>query len=169
MSKFLLSIGLSLGMLFMQKEPPPNSWRGIVPLMTKRTEVETILGSPTSGSGFVLSYDTQAERITIWYAGAKSAKGNPCKWSLPSDTVINFIVAPKRTELVSELKFDLKRFEKHEDLEMKGDFYYFDEQDGITVETRLIDGKEVLGSIHLNATLVQTRKYCKSGMSQTCR
>src|ERR1700720_2668359 len=161
MVKSFLIAGLFFGLVLIQKEP--NNWRGIVPLVTKRAGVEALLGASTFGSGYILSYDTPDERITVWYGGARSPKDNPCKWDVPADTVVNFLVALKKPLLLSEAKLDLKKFEKHEDLEIRGDFFYFNQQDGVTVETRTVEGKELVGAFDYNPTLKDRTKYCHQG------
>ena len=161
MIKIILLLGLASGLMFIQCKEK-NNWQGITPLLTKRAEVEALLGSPTFGTGYILSYDTQSERITIWYGGAKPAKENPCRWNVSPDTVLHFILAPKKKLLLSEVKLDLKKFEKREDLEVKGAFYYFNEEDGITITTRVREGEEVVESINYNPKLEDRKKSCAS-------
>jgi hypothetical protein len=160
MFNWLIIASLYLGLGFGLVQKPANNWRGIVPLVTKRFEVEALLGPHTLGSGYVLSYDTEDERITIWYGGAQSAKDDPCRWNVPADTVIHFLVAQKKRILVSQVPLDWKRFEKQQDREIECDFFYFDKENGITVATRIIEGQEVFESVHYNPTLVERRKCC---------
>jgi hypothetical protein len=39
-------------------QQPPNSWRGIVPLVSTRAQVEALVGSADFGKGYAQIYDT---------------------------------------------------------------------------------------------------------------
>jgi hypothetical protein len=157
MLKLAFFITLMSAVVFVQKS---RNWRDIVPLVTKRAEVEALLGHPTRGSGFILSYDTQDERITIWYGGAKPAKDDLCKWNVNADTVFSFIVAPKKKQLLSQLGLNLTEFEKQKDREIEGVFYYFNKKDGITVLTRTVECEETVEGVHYSPRLIDRQKYC---------
>ncbi len=59
MLKPLLIVTLLFGFLYFQKES--YKWQRIVPLVTKRSEVEVLLGTPVRGTGYILTYETQDE------------------------------------------------------------------------------------------------------------
>jgi len=158
MLKPLLIVTLLFGFLYFQKES--YKWQRIVPLVTKRSEVEVLLGPPVRGSRYILTYETQDEGITIWYGGVKPGKDNPCKWNVSSDTVLSFVVGPKKKMLVSDVKLDLKNFSKFKDPEIGDHFHYFDFQDGIRFSTTMTNGEEVIGSFSCDPKEVDTKKYC---------
>jgi hypothetical protein len=158
MLKPLLFVSLLFGFLCFQKES--YKWQRIVPLVTKRSEVEALLGAPVRGSGYILTYETQDEGIMIWYGGAKTSQDDPCRWNIPSDTVFSFVVGPKKKMLVSDVKFDLKNFSKFKDPEIGDHFHYFDFQDGIRFSTWMTNGEEVIGSFSCAPNEVDTKKYC---------
>src|SRR5258707_294323 len=105
MNALLVVVALVLTLLLGQKEG--RVWSSIEPLVSTRAEVDALLGPPTSGSGYILSYDTKDEHITMWFGGAKANKDDPCKWKVGENTVFVYVVAPKRKLLVSEANIDL--------------------------------------------------------------
>ena len=54
----------------------PNSWRGIMPLVTTKDRVDKILSEPRSYYGSVATYRTDGERVDIVYSAG------PCALSL---------------------------------------------------------------------------------------
>ena len=135
-------------------------WWSITPLATTRAEVDALLGAPTSGSGYILGYDTQDAHFTIWFGGAKSNPEDTCKWHVKENIVFNYLFAPKQKLLLSSTDIDLSGFKKEKDRESDRVFYYFDENNGTTISTRIVDGQEVVESIHRDPKLVERRKYC---------
>ncbi|HEU4507509.1 MAG TPA: hypothetical protein VFR78_04670 [Pyrinomonadaceae bacterium] len=154
-----MTIALTLAVCFPQQEL--IEWCKIVPFKTTRAEIEKAWGPPTSGTGYVLTYDTPDARITIWYGGVKPRDNSPCKWVLPEDAVLSFVFVPRKKPPLTEAKIDLKKFKKEKALEMVDDFYYYNSTEGLTLTTRIIDGEEVLLSIERNPDQTLRQKYCR--------
>jgi len=159
MRKFLLIVTVSLALSSQQRER--IEWCRVVPFQTTRAEIEARLGAPTFGSGYVLSYDTKDDRITIWYGGARTSKSDPCKWELPADAVFSFVYAPKKKFPLADLKVDLTKFKKEKALEMVNDFYYYNPEEGLTLTTRLVEGEEMFLSLERDPDQALRQKYCK--------
>lgn len=156
----LLAIVVGSLVLFFQQQERID-WCKIVPFQTTRAEIEGTFGTPTFGTDYILSYDTNDDRITVWYGGVKSRENNPCKWVLPEDTVLSFFYAPKKKFPLAELKLDLTKFQKRKALEMVNDFYYDNPAEGLTLETRLVDGEEMLLGIERGPNQALREKHCK--------
>lgn len=126
--------------LTLASPPPAEGWRGITPLRSTRADVERLLGPPESESGGV--YATEGERITVTYSRRPCDHG----WRVPPDTVISFFVHPKKPPKLSDLKLDLKRYERRRDSHVETIHYYIDPAAGInyTVESpgELVTGVE---------------------------
>ena len=135
-------------------------WRTLVPLVTTRNEVEAQLGAPSSGKEYVWIYDTTEERITVWYWGGKSSEADGCRWDTLKETVFNFLFAPKKKVRLADLNIDLAKYRKQKALEMVQDYYYYNENEGITITTRMAEGEEVLLSIERGPDAAQRKKYC---------
>jgi hypothetical protein len=108
MVPIILWSGISLAQTSKEGEPP---WKSIIPLVSTMKQVESLLGPPMSKNGYVRTYDTPDFRITIWYGGVKPGK-DQCKLDVPSDTVLDLLVGPKKKLLVTETGFDLRGFKK---------------------------------------------------------
>lgn len=135
-------------------------WRSLVPLVTTRNEVEAELGAPSSGKEYILIYDTTEERITVWYGGAKKSATDKCRWDIPNETVFNFLFAPKKKVRLADVKIDLTKYQKQKALEMVQDYYYYNENEGVTITTRIVEGQEILLSIERGPDAVQKKTYC---------
>lgn len=135
-------------------------WCKIIPFQTTRAEIEMALGPPIRRDGYVLSYDSRNERLTVWYGGAKPRKSDPCKWNLSEDTVFSFVYVPKENIPLTKLNIDLTKFKKEKAVEMVNDFYYYNPTEGLTLTTRLINGEEILLSVERNPNEKLREKYC---------
>ena len=135
-------------------------WRSLVPLVTTRNEVEAELGAPSSGKEYILIYDTTEERITVWYGGAKKSATDKCRWDIPNETVFNFLLAPKKKVRLADVKIDLTKYQKQKALEMVQDYYYYNENEGVTITTRIVEGEEILLSIERGPDAIQKKTYC---------
>jgi hypothetical protein len=111
-----------------------KEWRGIVPLKSKRADVERLLGPVPNGFPHYVLPD---ETVYVEYAypcGYKNPPGwpdPPPGWNVPKDTVVSISVEPKESILFSSLALDLSKFEK-----VEGDsqhFNYIDGEEGFTV------------------------------------
>ena len=157
--KSLLTI-LFIACTLSQSEPE-KGWRGIIPLVTTRADVEKLLGGPMPGEqGYVLTYDTKDERVTIWYAGAKPSTLEPCKWNVPLDTVIRFIIALKIKKPLSEAKLDLAKYKRTVELDAPKFIYYSKEDKSLILETELEDGVERILSYDFQPTETDKRAKC---------
>ncbi|HEX5604524.1 MAG TPA: hypothetical protein VFX63_18310 [Pyrinomonadaceae bacterium] len=158
MKVFIVIAFTSLLLVGLQKKQ--IEWRTLVPLVTTRNEVEAQLGAPSSGKEYVWIYDTTEERITVWYGGGKSSGADGCRWDTPKETVFNFLLAPKKKVRLADLNIDLAKYRKQKALEMVQDYYYYNENEGITITTRMAEGEEILLSIERGPDAAQRKKYC---------
>lgn len=156
--KVFIAIAFSLLLVGFQKKQ--IEWRSLVPLVTTRNEVEAELGAPSSGKEYILIYDTTEERITVWYGGAKKSATDKCRWDIPNETVFNFLLAPKRKVRLADVKIDLTKYQKQKALEMVQDYYYYNENEGVTITTRIVEGEEILLSIERGPDAAQKKTYC---------
>lgn len=131
--KLTLSIiaGPLLALTLASPPPPAKEWRGITPLRSTRADVERLLGRPESESGG--TYATEGERVLVTYSRRPCDHG----WRVPVDTVISFFVHPKKPPKFSDLKLDVKRYERRRDYHVETIHYYIDPEAGInyTVES----------------------------------
>jgi hypothetical protein len=87
-----------------------QGWHGIVPLQSTRQDVEKLIGLPTESNG--ITYNLQAERVSIYYVKDGCAKGWPYGWNLPAGVVEKIVVYPQSKQAVDQLGFNLKEFEQ---------------------------------------------------------
>ena len=75
--------------------------------------------------------------------------------------MLSFLYAPKKKFPLAELKVDLTNFKKEKAIEMVDDFYYYNAAEGLTLTTRLVEGKEMFLSLERNPNQAQRQKFCK--------
>jgi hypothetical protein len=86
-----------------------KAWRGIVPLQSKRSDVEHLLGPGTNGH-----YQFDKERVHVNYAGeGKCNPVNGCLCLVPKDTVISIYVQPQVDMTFSKLQIDNNKYKKY--------------------------------------------------------
>jgi hypothetical protein len=112
-----------------------KEWRGITPLHSTRADVERLLGG-SSPKKQMTTYQTENEAVSVLYAS-----GPPCgsdaekEWRVPRDTVVSITVSPKDRVLLSELKIDLKTYDKFSGIHRPNIITYLNKQEGIRIET----------------------------------
>jgi hypothetical protein len=116
-----------------------KEWRGIVPLVSTREDVEKrLLGPPVQPCRFeACFYETEQEHVFIHYSRGPCPKDEFRAWNVPRGTVLSVRVSPKKRPLLSELHLDLSKYERTEDPELAGAASYDSEEEGIFVEADL--------------------------------
>jgi hypothetical protein len=122
-----------------------NSWRGLVPLHSTRSEVDPLLGSATFTVPSVGGYKTQNEGVMVRYVKQSCSSGGA--WNVPIDTVLEIHVTPMTTVLLHELDFDLDKYNKAESTHPEDVYYYLNSEDGIMIQTRVRGERETVTSI----------------------
>lgn len=150
---FLFSSGLT-------GQTPGNQWNGIVPLRSTKADVEKLLGAPMEKT----SYDTEKERVTVWYAKGTCDGEFPDIWKVPKNTVVGIIVSPKENiPLPTFLGGLVETFEKIPVMHFKDRFLYFNKDGSIELKTQISpDGSEKILSIVYAPTEQDNRLRCES-------
>lgn len=101
-----------------------------------RADVERLLSSKALRcGGSACIYDLDEEIIFVLYATDSSCKNDDATtWKVPVGTVIEIRVRFKEDKLLSELQFDLSKFERVEDKHLPGWIYYVNLDEGVRVE-----------------------------------
>jgi len=118
-------------------------WEKVVPLVTKKAEVENYFDKPYFENGNVSTFKFNLGRILIWYIGAEDSEKTNCKWNVSPDTVQGFSISLPEPIPISSLKYDLSKFEKTPNDD--GRLIYTNLKRGVsfaTEETK--DGEEVV-------------------------
>jgi hypothetical protein len=64
------------------------------------------------------------------------------------------------------MNIELSNFHKQKAPEMVRDYYYYNENEGITITTRITEGEEILLSIERGPSAAQKKIYgCKEGIT----
>jgi hypothetical protein len=118
--------------LFACEQVEAKDWRGIVPLLSTRADVERILGTPTNQSNEQSSvYKLEKETVLIFYAS-----GPPCRddmlsgWQVPRGTVVSITVSPTTKVHLSDLQVDLSKYKKRTDFHRRDNINYVNEEEG---------------------------------------
>jgi len=118
-----------------------KGWRGLIPLHSTRADVERLLGAPRESRGVASTYDTQNERVLVFYSAGRCKEGASDDWNVPRDTVVSITVHPNAKLLVADLKLDKMKYERVGDYHVQSVVYYFSKEDGVRVSARVL-GKE---------------------------
>jgi hypothetical protein len=139
--------------------PPAEGWRGIVPLHSTRIDVERLLGSPSKARGVASTYETEDEKVLVFYSAEPCGKGN--EWNVPRDTVISFTVSPNAKLLVANFKLDDTKYKRVRDFHIQGVVHYFNREDGIRISAALLkEGGEDITSITYESAAKDNHLRC---------
>lgn len=162
--KFFILVSIALYANSVQAK----AWRGIEPLHSTRADVERLLGSKVVRcGGAACIYDLGEEIIFILYATGSSCKNEDAAtaWKVPVGTVIEIGVSFKQDKLLSELQFDLSKFERVEDEHLPGWIYYVNLNEGVRIE----GGLQTASSVTYFQTAKDNYLRCSSANKQKPR
>lgn len=107
-------------------------WRGIVPLHSKRADVERLLGPETNWCK--CGYYLDDVNLTFVYSSGNCKSGGSGGWDVPPDTVLRIIVYPKPHPQLSDLHIDMSRFSKRHDGHLESIVSYVNDEEGLIIE-----------------------------------
>ena len=129
-----------------------------MPLHSTREDVERLLGKPNATYG---RYEFDKERAEISYSTGLCVNG----WKVPVGTVIDIVVSPKESLRISDLKVDLRKYERVRDPKVTSHVYYANRDDGLRYVAYepegTTDGK-ILTTYYESTTEDVRNLYCKS-------
>ena len=139
-----------------------NSWRGLTPLQSMREEVERLLGSPKDSVGKIFIYDTQAEKVHVWYSEGACKTSGIGQWNVPLGTVLQIRVYPKATILLRDLQFDMSKYQRLPDPNIPNWALYQNEDSGVLVQTKLENGCEQVEILTYEPTKKDSQLRCST-------
>ncbi len=119
-----------------------NSWSGLTPLQATRQEVEKLLGPARDSVGKTFIYDTQTEKVHVWYSDGPCKASEIGQWNVPVGTVLQIRVYPKAITLLRDLQLDLRKYKRIPDPNIRNWAFYENQDDGVMVQTQLENGCE---------------------------
>jgi hypothetical protein len=119
-----------------------NSWSGLTPLQSTRQEVEKLLGPAKDSVGKTFIYDTQAEKVHVWYSDGPCKASEIGQWNVPVGIVLQIRVYPKAIILFRDLQLDLRKYKRIPDPSIRNWAFYENHDDGVVVQTQLEKGCE---------------------------
>jgi len=112
-------------------------WRGIVPLVSSRRDVEAKLGRPKTQGKFVSSYEFPDEFVDVYYSsGPPCGNGLNDSWRVKADVVVSIRVVPKQERRLVDIVSDSSKFQRTVDPIKARLWYYSNSDSGVryTVE-----------------------------------
>lgn len=112
-------------------------WNKIVPLKTRKTEVEKKLGKGKWKDDSTVTYKYNGDTYYIAFSDGKCSESSKSEWNVDKDIVLYFVMYPRNGISVRKMPIDLKSFDK---VKMTGDLLnynkYINEEIGLLVETQ---------------------------------
>lgn len=164
MRSILISITILLfvGVSFSQSSKIEDGWRGLRVFVTNKESVDQILGKPLpTQSTFWTTYSTPEARVEINFSSkpCSFAQGEMGAFDVPENTILEFGVLPKQPFPLKDLKWSREKYEILPDREPDTKIYH-DSKSGIWVNTKEVDGTEIVSQIFFRApaSLKEIRK-----------
>lgn len=137
-----------------------NSWQGIVPLRSRRAEVERLLGRPKSSLGEIYQYDTSENRVSVSYTSDPCSVNGPNPTGTATDVVLKIAVSPKKAQLVQDLQLNKDKYKRIQDDHPENSVHYLNSLEGITVDVILNNGCEQVVAIIYYASARDRQLRC---------
>lgn len=142
-----------------------NSWRGLIPLHSNRTDVERLLGPPANTSYDHYVYNTDNETVTVRYSKGGCKPGED-EWNVPAGTITGFWVNPSPTFETRHLRLDPHRFVRQESPQLPENLgklvNYTDEASGVIVRASYDGHVEEVISITYSPSRKDENLRCKA-------
>jgi hypothetical protein len=118
-----------------------KDWRGLVPLISTRTEVERLLGPKEERD--IVRYDLKDKQVMIWYSKGSCGSTPDADWNVPINTVTSIHIYLKKPVRLASLSLDFSKVEKMRgDADLSDHFYYINKEEGFGIEVQnLQDGR----------------------------
>lgn len=129
-----------------------NAWRGLVPLMSTRADVERLLGSSKGSLADSYLYETKEEKVRVVYSEGSCKPSLEGQWNVPVDTVLSITVFPQIEVLVRSLRLDKKTYSRTQEAHPDNWLYYVSPQSGVMVHAMQNNGCEEVMSITYRPT-----------------
>ena len=143
-----------------------DDWKSLIPLRSKRSEVEKILGKPEKyfeGSGI---YELKMGEFVVWYSkGACRRSSDEIQWNIPAGIMTELRVRiNKPLSLAAYLsELELKAFTRSESPAGFSRFLYTSSDESIVFETIMKnDSTEFVNSITLQPDKMKKNLRCSS-------
>jgi hypothetical protein len=154
MSISWLSIFILFPLLSYTQKEDEKGWKGITPLHSTKADVLEKLGVPNGGS--LITYRFEDVNVNIFY----SSKVCDAGWNVPLGTVLRVTVYIKKNRpTLSELKIDLRHYEKKSDIELPETTYYENKERGIVY----VSWGNVVKSIYFVPSVNDSKLKCRDG------
>lgn len=118
-----------------QEDLPPNSWGGLVPLRSKREDVEKLLGKAKSSRGFTSVYETTTEVVTILYSAGPCKLSAVERWNVAAEVILRIDIRERTEILIQDLRLDKARYPQLPVAHPANWFRCMNDEDGVMVET----------------------------------
>lgn len=143
-----------------------QGWRGIAPLHSTRTDVETLLGSPKESRGVASTFQAKDGRVRVFYSAGFCKKGSANDWNVPPDTVVSLTFEPNYDLMVADLKLEKTKYKRVPDPHLQSGVYYFNKEDGIRISARVLGDGEDVQSITYEPAAKDYNLRCPNGTKQ---
>jgi len=139
---------------------PRNVWRGLMPLRSRRDEVERLLGPPKDSIGQTYIYETPVERVDVSYSEGACRTNEIGQWNVPTGTVLRIKVYPRTTTLVRDLPFDVGKYKRGPDPNIPDRFFYVNDENGVMIESEVRQGCEQVVNVTYEPTTKDVALRC---------
>jgi len=140
-----------------------TGWRELVPLKSDRSEVEKILGRPTTFFETYGNYKTPIGKFHAWYAqGGCKQSSEGLQWNVPASKLTKLLFYPKKAVTLDFYLASMEGFVKQPSPGGFSRFLYTAADDSITYQTIVSKNLgEIVNSIELDPNKAMQHLLCK--------
>lgn len=136
-----------------------NEWEKIVPLVTKKADVEKYFGKTYLENKYMSIYNSNFGRIFVTYYGSIKLEDFTYECNVSSDTVFSYEIALTKRMEVSEFSWNLDKFEKSP--QDDGQYVYSNIKSGISFTVADIGGgKEMVTNLRYEISAENKKMKC---------
>lgn len=121
-----------------------QSWKGLRPISSVRSDVEQTLGHSSRVIAESIRYDSSDAIVFVLYADGKCDRSTDIEWNLREGTVVAINVVPKDYVSPGSLGYDLTQFVKSKGpKDLPNVWWYINDKEGVFIT---IDETSTFGS-----------------------
>jgi len=141
-----------------------NGWNGIKPLHSNRLAVDKLVGEPKIDFLGYANYAGAEQFVHVTYSKRPCSEDRLGRgeYNVPENTVLNFQVVMRKELKLKDLRFSPEKYRRVADTENPTLTHYYNDNDGITIETGRNGDTEYVGQIIYRPSKPDIAKYrCK--------
>lgn len=161
-SWILMSLMIFMSLIMtIQCQTIEKGWKEIRPLHSDKSAVDRILGPSKVDKNGYFDYSTEDAYIRVNYSTVPCRNNQYLrgKFSVPENTVLDYVVLWKNLTKLSELEFKREQYHKDTSGDVTNFISYINSKDGVAINVTVLGNEEFVRNIRFRPSKTDSEKF----------